>query len=64
MKASKFESKVYTIRWKKYRYKKIRVCYKDSIPLARKVMELSTFSLFKRSKSGYFSENREENLYI
>ena len=34
MKKSKFEiSKVYTIRGKKYRYKKIRVCYKDSIPL-------------------------------
>ena len=35
MKESKFEIlKVYTIRWKKYRYLKNRVCYKDSIPLA------------------------------
>ena len=32
MKKSKFEiSKVYTIRWKKYKYWKIRICYKDSI---------------------------------
>ena len=34
MKKSKFEiSKVYIIRWNKYRNYKIRVCYKDSIPL-------------------------------
>ena len=38
MKKSKFEiSKVYTIRWKKYRYQQIRVCYKDSNPFFKNV---------------------------
>ena len=34
IKKSKFEIlKVYTIKWKKYMHQKIKVCYKDSIPL-------------------------------
>ena len=42
MKKSKFEiSKVYTIRWKKYKYQKIRVCYKNSIPLYKQIVTAS-----------------------